>query len=179
MYPTIVADMPEVMREVVDNLVGSSCYFCMGGFEKCNRCLSNDMEHSQDASFEWCFDILFSHGYKMDESVIKQLVYRNHPLAAHVAKQASDPSKAANHDYTEKTPAPTKLQAKPRSAQQHVHGPNCGHQHHQQEEAHECDACGKANARMRCGQCKKTFYCDKNCQLKHWKDHKKDCVKKA
>jgi len=27
----------------------------------------------------------------------------------------------------------------------------------------------------KCGRCKKVIYCDKSCQKKHWKEHKKEC----
>jgi hypothetical protein len=28
---------------------------------------------------------------------------------------------------------------------------------------------------MKCGKCKETFYCTKECQMAHWKAHKKNC----
>jgi hypothetical protein len=39
-----------------------------------------------------------------------------------------------------------------------------------------CSACGeKSNALMKCRACKCVWYCDKDCQNKHWKEHKKEC----
>ena len=39
-----------------------------------------------------------------------------------------------------------------------------------------CSACGKeSDALMKCRACKCVWYCDKKCQNKHWKEHKKEC----
>lgn len=45
-------------------------------------------------------------------------------------------------------------------------------------EPHVCDECGKCGLFTKCGGCKATFYCGKQCQLKAWKkSHKTECVK--
>ena len=39
-----------------------------------------------------------------------------------------------------------------------------------------CSACGKkSDALKKCTACKCVWYCDKKCQNKHWKEHKKEC----
>ena len=39
-----------------------------------------------------------------------------------------------------------------------------------------CSACEKkSDALMKCRACKCVWYCDKECQNKHWKEHRKDC----
>ena len=38
----------------------------------------------------------------------------------------------------------------------------------------ECAECGEQTNR-RCQKCKQIFYCGRECQLRHWKMHKKDC----
>ena len=39
-----------------------------------------------------------------------------------------------------------------------------------------CSACGKkSDGLMKCRACKCVWYCDKDCQNKHWKEHKKEC----
>ena len=41
-----------------------------------------------------------------------------------------------------------------------------------------CSACGKegdAHTLKKCTACKCVWYCDKDCQNKHWKEHKKEC----
>ena len=39
-----------------------------------------------------------------------------------------------------------------------------------------CSACGKkSNTLMKCRACKCVWYCDKECQNKHWKEHRKEC----
>lgn len=38
-----------------------------------------------------------------------------------------------------------------------------------------CAWCGKENVSPKCSLCKKLFYCDKNCQSKHWSSHKLVC----
>ena len=39
-----------------------------------------------------------------------------------------------------------------------------------------CSACDKeSDALMKCRACKCVWYCDKKCQNKHWKEHKKEC----
>ena len=39
-----------------------------------------------------------------------------------------------------------------------------------------CSACEKkSDALMKCRACKCVWYCDKKCQNKHWKEHKKEC----
>ena len=39
-----------------------------------------------------------------------------------------------------------------------------------------CSACGKkSDALMKCRNCKCVWYCDRDCQNKHWKEHKKEC----
>lgn len=47
----------------------------------------------------------------------------------------------------------------------------------------KCNQCSKAGEvgkeLLRCGRCKEAFYCDKDCQTKHWKVHKPNCQKPA
>ena len=39
-----------------------------------------------------------------------------------------------------------------------------------------CSACGeKSDTLMKCRACKCVWYCDKDCQNKHWKEHKIEC----
>ena len=39
-----------------------------------------------------------------------------------------------------------------------------------------CSACGeKSDTLMKCRACKCVWYCDKECQNKHWREHKKEC----
>ena len=39
-----------------------------------------------------------------------------------------------------------------------------------------CSACGeKSDTLKKCRNCKCVWYCDKDCQNKHWKEHKRDC----
>ena len=39
---------------------------------------------------------------------------------------------------------------------------------------HRCLTCNK-NGILKCGRCKKAYYCSKDCQRKHWKMHKIKC----
>eukprot|EP01084_Bolivina_argentea_P059216 108092_1 len=39
----------------------------------------------------------------------------------------------------------------------------------------KCGNCSKAGANSRCGGCKKIYYCNKQCQRKHWIKHKTKC----
>ena len=38
-----------------------------------------------------------------------------------------------------------------------------------------CRLCNKKNVKASCSGCKSVFYCDKNCQLKDWMNHKLQC----
>ena len=38
-----------------------------------------------------------------------------------------------------------------------------------------CTSCLKAEAKQRCGGCKKVYYCDAQCQRSHWPKHKPTC----
>ncbi|KAI9004961.1 Glyoxalase/Bleomycin resistance protein/Dihydroxybiphenyl dioxygenase [Hyaloraphidium curvatum] len=40
-----------------------------------------------------------------------------------------------------------------------------------------CTSCSKPDAGLRCSRCRKTRYCDAECQRKHWPEHKKHCVR--
>ena len=42
-----------------------------------------------------------------------------------------------------------------------------------------CGKCGNWKAAKKCGKCLKTCYCSRQCQVAHWKVHKKGCVKCA
>ena len=45
-----------------------------------------------------------------------------------------------------------------------------------------CVACAKkheSKLKSRCSRCKVYRYCDRDCQLSHWKQHKDECVGKA
>lgn len=42
----------------------------------------------------------------------------------------------------------------------------------------KCYQCGKKDAKKRCCRCLVAYYCNRNCQLQHWKKHKKDCSEK-
>ena len=37
-----------------------------------------------------------------------------------------------------------------------------------------CGFC-QSEATVKCSRCKSTYYCDRNCQKRHWKEHKKFC----
>ena len=39
----------------------------------------------------------------------------------------------------------------------------------------ECDCCGKPGPTKNCSRCLSYYYCNRECQLKHWKDHKHHC----
>ena len=41
--------------------------------------------------------------------------------------------------------------------------------------SHCCYHCGTADAKLRCGGCRRAWYCGKACQKKHWKHHKAAC----
>ncbi|RAH42834.1 zinc finger MYND domain-containing protein [Aspergillus brunneoviolaceus CBS 621.78] len=48
-------------------------------------------------------------------------------------------------------------------------------------EVTSCFHCGQiesdvGHALRRCGRCKEAWYCDKDCQRGHWRDHKHSCV---
>lgn len=38
----------------------------------------------------------------------------------------------------------------------------------------KCSSC-EGHAKFKCSRCKQVWYCDKNCQLKDWGEHKKQC----
>ncbi|PAA81453.1 hypothetical protein BOX15_Mlig024716g1, partial [Macrostomum lignano] len=38
-----------------------------------------------------------------------------------------------------------------------------------------CANCGKLDALQRCSKCKISYYCGRDCQVNHWKKHKKNC----
>lgn len=40
-----------------------------------------------------------------------------------------------------------------------------------------CALCGVETESFRCGRCRYTFYCSKECQSKHWENHKQTCKK--
>ena len=42
----------------------------------------------------------------------------------------------------------------------------------------KCSECGRPGATSNCSRCKSTFYCNRACQKRHWKKHKKMCKKK-
>jgi tetratricopeptide (TPR) repeat protein len=39
-----------------------------------------------------------------------------------------------------------------------------------------CDFCNQEGAFLRCGQCYTHYYCNRECQKKHWSEHKQDCM---
>ena len=38
-----------------------------------------------------------------------------------------------------------------------------------------CGWCGTSNSPSRCNRCKLVYYCSKNCQMRHWVQHKVNC----
>jgi tetratricopeptide (TPR) repeat protein len=46
---------------------------------------------------------------------------------------------------------------------------------HGKEDCTACASCGNVGAQSWCGRCKKVWYCDRQCQKQHWKEHKKTC----
>lgn len=45
-------------------------------------------------------------------------------------------------------------------------------------EGYQCEKCHKS-ATKRCSKCKSVWYCSRDCQLNHWKDHKPICAVKV
>jgi len=45
----------------------------------------------------------------------------------------------------------------------------------QKNSTNHCANCLKSNELSRCAACKNVWYCDRACQLSHWKKHKVDC----
>jgi len=39
-----------------------------------------------------------------------------------------------------------------------------------------CDCCGKPGPTKNCSRCLSSYYCNRECQLKHWKEHKQQCM---
>lgn len=49
-----------------------------------------------------------------------------------------------------------------------------------QKNQYECGKCGHIATDMsRCGRCGVTYYCNKNCQIADWKEHKIICKQEA
>ena len=40
-----------------------------------------------------------------------------------------------------------------------------------------CNSCGKIGNLLKCSRCNNSYYCNRNCQKKDYKEHKKLCVK--
>ena len=40
----------------------------------------------------------------------------------------------------------------------------------------ECDCCGKPGPTKNCSRCLSYYYCNRQCQLNHWKNHKEQCA---
>lgn len=43
--------------------------------------------------------------------------------------------------------------------------------------ANRCSLCSKSDCSKRCSVCKTVYYCSSECQKKHWKIHKHNCIK--
>lgn len=43
------------------------------------------------------------------------------------------------------------------------------------KESNNCDLCGYLCGKLRCGKCNKVSYCNRVCQVSHWKIHKNEC----
>eukprot|EP01084_Bolivina_argentea_P145580 255139_1 len=48
-----------------------------------------------------------------------------------------------------------------------------------QTELHKCAYCGKCNKTLRCTGCNMVYYCNQQCQRKHWNTHKSVCKYKS
>ena len=44
-------------------------------------------------------------------------------------------------------------------------------------QSYSCGFCKKSNSVLKCSKCKLIYYCDRNCQVKDWKNHKLVCKK--
>lgn len=45
-----------------------------------------------------------------------------------------------------------------------------------QRERQYCELCGKMENLLKCGRCRISFYCSKEHQKQHWKEHKRTCI---
>ena len=42
-------------------------------------------------------------------------------------------------------------------------------------EKNNCGSCGSQCGNLKCGKCGSVYYCNRSCQVSHWKTHKNDC----
>ncbi|RPA79984.1 hypothetical protein BJ508DRAFT_362879 [Ascobolus immersus RN42] len=66
------------------------------------------------------------------------------------------------------------------STKDRQHGKEALARGYDSEEEHTCQSCDRHDeGLMRCGKCKSAWYCNRTCQKKDWKAHKKHCASLA
>ncbi|KAG2373471.1 hypothetical protein C9374_012078 [Naegleria lovaniensis] len=79
-----------VLVDCLEEVFGSSCYECVKGLSKCQRCLYHqDKPHSKDVSFEKCTELLLLFGLEVKKSFLQQLA-KDYPPKKDLIKLISD-----------------------------------------------------------------------------------------
>ncbi len=170
-----------ILISCLQDLFSTSVFECSIGGARCQRCTNDRVPHSKNMSFDKCLELLIHFGLRADDKLLKQtgrgsgfkklhaklVAIVNNPknidlvalgLATPAITDASTPSTTASTatiETQEESLDPTKL----------------------------CNNCGKNEVEKqtkfkRCGQCKKVYYCSKDCQVTDWKkQHSKVCKK--
>eukprot|EP00761_Pharyngomonas_kirbyi_P005041 gb/GECH01005046.1/.p1 GENE.gb/GECH01005046.1/~~gb/GECH01005046.1/.p1 ORF type:complete len:840 (+),score=206.76 gb/GECH01005046.1/:1-2520(+) len=85
-------------EQVLDNLFSTSVYECIKGGSKCERCINDNVSHSENVNFELCIDVIFKYGFTINpiniqnasipgfESLHRHLCQRAEQMARHKIK---------------------------------------------------------------------------------------------
>jgi len=155
---------PKQLGGMFLQMVVSSCYFCMRGGPKCQRC-SGGSPHDKNASFEKLVEVLVAYGLTLKHATSESLnaelyaecdlnphMVTSHPLYGVLRRQQSRREALKHLTVREELLPPF-------------------------EPLKKCNGCGATMYPLKlCSKCKKVSYCTRRCQILDWaKQHKYHC----
>lgn len=152
------------------------------GFSKCQRCTNEGVPHKPSTDFKATISVLVKHGLRYTERMEFILNNFSRNMAQRLSHSSrllfilKSESKAAVSGKLLYTPAAPAAAAAAAASSASAPASSSDATEKGVLKIRTCASCGKGSEKMsKCSGCARVYYCNRECQLVHWKMRKKNC----